>query len=96
MEPDTKPDNAENTLSDGVLDARVLGAWRKAAFTLGLSREREVDSHWSVLGVGSHNISGFAYPGIGSRVYTGPQDGPEHPEGDREASFNKVSQAEED
>ena len=68
MERDAKLQNAWHTLPDRDLAAEVLGAWRDSASAAGLPGKRKIDARRTVLGVAAMSGSGFAYPGIVSRV----------------------------
>lgn len=94
MEHTPGTENAGDPFQNRHLAADMLGDWRAAAPAHGVSRKRKVNTRRTVLGVAAMSGSGFAYPGIGRRNIAGDEDGPQHQEGDREASFNHASKAE--
>ena len=94
MEQDSKTEDAGYSSEDRELARKLMDAWTKPALNENVSREREVDYGRSVLGMGAMQGSGFAFPGLSSRSVPRPQTGEEHQGDDREASFNKASEAE--
>lgn len=87
--------NTSDSLSNGDVAAKMLGAWRQASAAHGLSGKRKVDDRRGVLGMASMSGSGYAYPGVVRARVARPQNGAEHPQDDRETSFNGASHAEE-
>jgi hypothetical protein len=75
MERNPKLQNAWDPLPNRDLAAEVLGAWRDAAALAGLSGKRKVDARRTILGMAAMSGSGFAYPGLVSRVIPGREDG---------------------
>lgn len=93
MEHNTTIHNTFHSLQDGEVDADIMGDWKQAAPVDGISGKREVHARRSLLGVGAMAGSAYPYPGVSSRVLPSVQDGAQHQEDDREASFNKSSKA---
>lgn len=94
MESNPKLHDTWDTFSHRNLAAEILAAWRLAAAAAGLSRKRKVNSGRTVLGVAAMSGSGFAYPGIVSRVQTIREDGEDDTEDNRASSVHGSSKSE--
>jgi hypothetical protein len=94
MERNTKPANSHHPLQDSPMATEVMGAWRNATTASSVPRERQVDDRRYIHSVDPMQGSGFAYPGLISRIHTGAENGANDQEADRKTSFNQTSETE--
>lgn len=94
MESNPKLHDTWDAFSHRNLAAEILAAWKRAAAAAGLSRKRKVKSGSGVLGVAAMSGSGFAYPGVISRVPVVYEDGEDDQEDHRTSSVHGSSKSE--
>ncbi len=93
MEQKTGLHNTFHSFQNGKVARKLVEEGRQSSSSDGLPQRREVDNSRPVLRVAATAGSGFAYPSVGGGFSPVIQNGAEHSQDNRKASFNRIAKA---